>query len=123
MDQVLNANDVVVLKMLQQPDFSQNALRIQQVFESTGYFFNSNFGVVGRVSRCHDNTVRAVPNWLDQLVSLIDDELCALGYKCVQTILGMIFRWGSACCFSSAHCSFLFCNESICLSFDLSFAC
>ena len=67
-------NDVLVVEELQKLNFSDDTLRIDQVFESLGDFLDGNFDLALVVISTADHTVRTVPDLFNIFKLFLDTE-------------------------------------------------
>ena len=60
---VYDIDDVLVLELTQKFDFTEDALRIHNIFECPGNFFNSNFSARFYIERANHHTISAAAHW------------------------------------------------------------
>ena len=60
---VYDIDDVLVLELTQKFDFTEDALRIHNIFECPGNFFNGNFSARFYIKSTNHNTISAAAHW------------------------------------------------------------
>ena len=75
------ADDIFMIEELQQFDFSNDSLRINQIFKSLGYFLDGNLSLDGVVKCWAHDTISTMSYLLDVLVFVLTQELCSSTLK------------------------------------------
>ena len=79
---VQNLNDVLMVKEFQQFNLSDDALSVDEIFESLWHFFDGDFDLSLVVISAADDAVCAMPDLFYVFKFVLDDECCS--YKSIS---------------------------------------
>jgi len=75
------ADDIFMIKELQQFDFSDDSLGVDEIFKSLRHFLDCNLSLDGVVESWAYNTISTMSYLLDVLVFVLAQELCSCALK------------------------------------------